>query len=421
MADVLCKPETRRLAPEQIARITYMRDHWTLAYDRFTEWFEILMDAVATDEPGKLVVLIAPTHVGKTALMKHADRALVEMARQDGLPVMGGTYIRLPAPNRGSLDKGEFVDRLLEATGQPRELLAHTVSYGDIRDGALKPWSLPRAGRAPTHAARMRLLIDRINKGYYSAVFLDEAGEIPLLLKSGRMMEAAMQIKEIADLTRKVAFLAGGPEIAPLLWQNAQLTARIQPVWMLPLDPTEEDDVKQFAGVVNAMAEKLGPDYIKEGVFTKSHCAYMVERLWGTVGLGTKVILRATAASLRRGGEPLDWDDLRLWVDYLHQHMAGQMEIEHKMFYAAMDPESRENYWASASHLAVTPTNFHKKGKDAILVPSVLPKAASNAPVSRAGKRGLTRKNLPERPPMNNLPGEPGADAAPSTPSQAAN
>ncbi|MDR5768093.1 MULTISPECIES: TniB family NTP-binding protein [unclassified Caballeronia] len=407
--------EGQSLSREQAARIAHMRDEWTLAYDRYTEWFEQALDHVAAYEPGKLILLIAPTHVGKTALMQHCDRALIEMARRDGLPVGGSAYVRIPSPHRGNLDVGELIDRLLEALGQPSELLAHIAEYGDIREGALKPSQMPRVGRTPTHRARMRALIDRINRGYFSAAFLDEAGEIPLLLKSGKVLEAAMSIKEIADLSRKPTFLAGGPEIAPLLWQSAQLTARIQPIWMCPLDPSKKNDVLQFAGVLATLAKELGPDYIRTDVFNKSRCTYLARQLWGTVGLGTKVVFRATAASLRGDGKPLEWPLLKGWTDYMHQHLSVQMVIEHAMFAAAMDPDNRADYWASASHMAITPQNFHKRGAKTIEVPEDLASLAKAATNSKNRKKGLTPRNIAERPLLRNLPGEPGADLPPES------
>lgn len=397
--------DTKFLSTEQRQHITYVRESWTLLYELYNDWYEEMMDHVATDEPGQLVLLIGPTHVGKTAMMKFCDRILTEIARKAGRAVHGSAYIRLPASVGSKYDKGETYRRLHEA------MLPMTpesfVTYGDPRDGAVKRSMIPRAGRAPTHAALLRAVVNRMNDGY-AASFLDEVGELPLLLKSNAVMEAAMAIKEIADLSRKTAFIGGGPEVAPLLWQNAQLSARIQPIWMHPLDYRVKPHREQFAGVLVALAKELGPTYIKPDTIDVKNAMFIMRHVWGTVGLATKVILRMVSKSLRRDGAPLDWPLLEAGIKRVHDSLRHQMTIEHAMFAAAKDPERRADYWASAGYLNMRTTAFnaktYEKSRDTDPLDSVREEVV---PISRGrGKKGTARPEEPRRAQITDLPGE---------------
>ncbi|WP_233886390.1 hypothetical protein [Paraburkholderia flagellata] len=404
---------TNLLSDEQKAHIHYVRDVLTIQYEYFLNRYDEVMDYISGEEPGLLLVAIGPTHVGKSKLLKYSADVLAEKARQGGLPAYGSAYARIPSPNAGKFDHIETCWRLLEGIEEP--LIEDTVEYNDDpRAGAVDKKQVKGAKRKPTHSAILRRLVKGINAGEHGAVFLDEAGEIPLLLKNRAPMQAAMSIKEVADLVKKPAVLAGGPEIAPLLWMNAQLKARLRPVWVAPFNPQIKEDAIQYASVLRDISKELGNDYIREDVLTIGNCHYMMRQLWGILGLGTKITLRAITESLRHS-EVLEWGYLKRMIDEAHVGMRTLVKIEMAMFYAAQDEDRRSEYWAQAAYVNMTPENFYK-GKEPGIVdaPDVDfeklankgGKGKSNDRPKAGRRKGMARPAVPERPLSKNLPGE---------------
>jgi energy-coupling factor transporter ATP-binding protein EcfA2 len=386
------------ISQEQRDRLLYMREEWTLMYGVYEAWYETMLDFVTIDEPGQLVLLIGTTHVGKTTLMKFLERVLAKKAVAAGLPVYGSSYIRIPAASGSKFDKGETYRRLIQAL-QPN-LPQKNIAYGDPRDGAIKRADLGRV----THAGMLQAVVNRMRDGYY-ALFLDEVGELPLLLKTNAMMEAAMSLKEIADLAQRTAFLAGGPEVAPLLWQNAQLSARLQPIWMHPLRVRVKDERAQFIGFLASMAQELGRDYVKSDVIDVAKGRYIMEQTWGTIGLASKEMVRAVAKSLRRTGKPLDWITLKAGVDLCHEKLKNEMPFEIKMLEAARDPDKRTAYWAMAGKLNMRST-LEGRIAERNRRPKAIDKGTAIKGDSEKGsrisnvKKGTARPNVPERTPM---------------------
>ncbi|WP_176079757.1 AAA family ATPase [Paraburkholderia tropica] len=390
------------LTQDQRNHLAFVRESWTLMYGLYETWYEEMMDYVSVDEPGQLVLLIGPTHVGKTALMKFLERILAKRATDLGMPILGSSYIRIPAASNSKFDKGETYRRLIQAL-QP-ELPQKYVAYGDPRSGAIKPTDMRRM----THAGMLQAVVNRMRDGY-SALFLDEVGELPLLLKTNAMIEAAMAIKEIADLAQRTAFLAGGPEVAPLLWQNAQLTARLQTIWIRPLNIRNKNEVAQFIGFFSGIVHELGPDYIDPEIVSVSNGRYIMMKTWGTIGLASKEIIRAVARSLRRLGKPLQWEMLKECFDRCHERLRYEMAFEIKMFEAAQDPDRRSDYWALASKLNMRSTldgrikernrgySSEKAGEEGKAT------TRNNAQKSNV-KKGTARPEQPERTPMDAVP-----------------
>lgn len=386
----------RVITPEQKERLQKVLTDTLIMHRNMNRAFEELNEIIQLGKPGQLVVLSGPTNVGKTRLVKTMDQMLVAAARDNGLPVWGSTYCRLPSPVRARFDHGETYRRTLCSLEEP--LMENKVEYPNIREGALPRRSMPKARRNPTHAALWQALMNRIQAGHL-AVFFDEAGELPQSLKVTTLRETVNLFKQLADVGGSNAVLVSGPEIGPILWESGQLAARIRLVALDAYDFRVSHDVAVFCKALVKVESELGDDFIEKGTLKMANARVMMRQVRGTFGIALDILVYAVHGALLAGLAPLTWEGLKAAVDKRMEEIGSQVDREQALWVAVKDARLRSKYWgmqAASGYLgkglilpSIPPSEAGESGKAPVSTASPDSAPGANASKGQTAKRGM--------------------------------
>lgn len=406
----------KSLTEEQRRHIREVRDNTIYMHRNFRVAFDRLRLIIEMGKPGQLVVLSGPTNVGKTKIARTMDAMLIVEAMRKGLPLWGSAYQRVPSTSNRRLDHGATYRRFLESLQEP--LIDRKVEYGDIKEGAVPRRQFVNSRRSPTHTAMLGALVSRLKAGH-PAVFIDEAGELAQVLKVTALLEAINLFKEIADLGLSTTVLVGGPEIGPMLWFSGQLRARIKLVPAEAYSLGTKEDIREFAGVMKAFEERVGPTFIEKGTLCAKNALTVQEDCLGTVGIALDIAIDAACSSVVNEHRPLTWQTLAAKVSDCMRDLATLVKHEQELWEALNREELRKKFWGSSASPGfdldefVRPpedsqkaaANRSKEKGEASDVIRVDGSGATDAHVRKAGRaKPARREHRPARMPLGRMP-----------------
>lgn len=321
-------------------RLAYFKAY-TVAHPHLSQADNAVWNAIR-EPAGKLLVFVfGPTGVGKTTLLEHIAKRLMEQALsrmqedQSHLPV---ARLNAMAPSARHFKWPDFYTRALMSVSEP--LIDYKIDYHALRpvfnDKVKRHVTLRSGGDA---ASLQRSWEQAIKYRQIVAILIDEAQHFGKVAKGTTLFEQLDHLKSLAVETQTVYVLAGTYDLPIFRTLNAQLSRRSIDVHVPRYDATKKDDRRAFQQVLLSFQRHLPleepPDLIHQW-------KYCYARSVGCVGLLKGWLTKALAEALESGEKTLSTAQLERHAetaDRCDQMMSDIEEGEKRM---AADPGADE-------------------------------------------------------------------------------
>ena len=322
-------------------------------------------NALMSRDGSFLLLVIGPTHVGKSSLLKRLVYERLERMKRDGLLpdwAVPALYFELIPGDKSFSWKANIESLLIE---QKEILTNFKVEYPDRREGTFSGKPPGLSGRPTEHALR-RTLENFLHQKKVEFMCLDEAANLLHLGSGKRLRHQADFLKSIANRSRAKIILGGSFDVYPLIGQTAQLSSRSEIVNFDRYDPSDESDQEAFFGILCTF-ESFLPFPEKENTLTP-YLSLLMENSVGCVGLLKKVLDRAVTRSLAVGDPRITEESLmknlnsKLLVDQALKEVESGHEIM-KEFLGGGSPERSSIGQRLPSLPALSESSGKKAGK----------------------------------------------------------
>ena len=322
-------------------------------------------NALMSRDGSFLLLVIGPTHVGKSSLLKRLVYERLERMKREGLLpdwAVPALYFELIPGDKSFSWKANIESLLIE---QKEILTNFKVEYPDRREGTFSGKPPGLSGRPTEHALR-RTLENFLHQKKVEFMCLDEAANLLHLGSGKRLRHQADFLKSIANRSRAKIILGGSFDVYPLIGQTAQLSSRSEIVNFDRYDPSDESDQEAFFGILCTF-ESFLPFPEKENTLTP-YLSLLMENSVGCVGLLKKVLDRAVTHSLAVGDPKITKESLmknlnsKLLVDQALKEVESGHEIM-KEFLGGGSPERSSIGQRLPSLPALSESSGKKSGK----------------------------------------------------------
>jgi AAA domain len=321
-------------------RLAYFKAY-TVAHPHLSQADDAVWNAIR-EPAGKLLIFVfGPTGVGKTTLLEHIEKRLLEQAlsrmqeNQSHLPV---ARLNAIAPSARQFKWPDFYTRALRCVAEP--LIDYKIDYHaqiPVFNDKLKRHVTPRSGGDA--AALQRAWEQVIKHRQLVAILIDEAQHFSKVARGASLFEQLDHIKSLAVETQTVHVLAGTYDLPIFRNLNAQLSRRSIDVHFPRYDATKKEDRQAFQKVLLSFQRHLPleepPDLIHQW-------KYCYARSVGCVGILKGWLTKALDEALESGEKTLSSVVLERHaetVDRCDQMISDIEEGEKRM---AADPAANE-------------------------------------------------------------------------------
>ncbi|MBV6859649.1 TniB family NTP-binding protein [Xanthomonas campestris pv. zingibericola] len=246
---------TRKLSPAALHRLT-------IPHPRYQEVERRLFTQLSMGAPGSVVLLVGPTRVGKSRLVRDVSERLVKHpSSDDAQPII---VVEAATTNGGRFSMKHFTIRALQALRHPM--------FGELG-------FVIRQSESETHL-RIRLeqaILHRQTR----YLFIDEAHHLLRTSRSGLAGEVLDSLKCLANATGVILLLAGGYELFTAGLSSPHLNGRMRVIEFARYRDDGLDEVS-FLGIFKGLDECLP---WRKGQSLVAHSAYMKAGTLGCLGL----------------------------------------------------------------------------------------------------------------------------------------
>lgn len=277
--------EEKGFNPQLLKQPREVRQAWfdsrVISHARLTSASDKILKTVRAHAGAEVVLVIGPTGVGKTTLMEHVMRAIIERA----LPNMKKNPGYIPTasitcqnPTLGIYDWTEHFTRILIAL---KEVLIDRKIYlpeaGPLPDEVK---SLVKREKGNQRALR-RAAENTLKYRELSGFFVDEAQYIIKGKSEEGVINQADTVRSMADASNTLHVLLGHYDLIALRNLNGQLGRRSRTVHFTRYYIDDKEDLKEFATVFKTLQAKLPlPNRPQLG----KHLEFAFERTVGCIG-----------------------------------------------------------------------------------------------------------------------------------------
>lgn len=260
------------LAAPPAERLASFEQRCTIEHARLQEACEAVVHAICSPgegadlpRPGALVLVMGPSRVGKTTLVRLLEHQLLTRAgarlRSDPghIPVVRFTAV---GPGSGRYDWTDYYTAVLRQLGDPFvERMPASVRTRDLREAAAEA------------------LLQR----HPAAVLIDEAHHLAKAANGRRLQDHLDHLKYLENRTGVSHVLVGTYEMRPFRTVSAQLACRSVDVHFPRYDATKTGDRTIFRSVVWALQRQL--PVADEPPLVEKHWEFLYARSIGCIGL----------------------------------------------------------------------------------------------------------------------------------------
>lgn len=243
-----------------------------IEHPRLLDAVEATMQAIcapgngtSTRRPGTMVLVIGPSRVGKTTLIRLLEeRLLVRGAAQMRQDCGYQPWARITAPGSetGRFDWQDY--------------------YKAVLRGFQDPFVDGRTARIPTRELREAMEMALLERKPL-AIIVDEAHHLAKATNGRRLQDQLDHLKHIENLTSVSHVLVGTYELRPFRTVNAQLACRSVDVHFPRYDATNAEDCRIFRSVLWALQRQL--PVADEPPLADQHWQFLYARSIGCIGL----------------------------------------------------------------------------------------------------------------------------------------
>lgn len=307
MTDETNQPEEQRKAPESFppellaqsvaTRLEYFERRCFISHSRLQEALEEIVQAIcppgeqtSTRRPGTMVLVIGPSRVGKTTLIRLLEERL--LARTQALMASDPNFM----PFASILAAGSGANRFEWAEYYRAVLRALHDPFVDGKVARIRARELREAMETALHERKPL------------AVIVDEAHHLAEAARGSRLQSQLNHLKHFENSTGVSHILVGTYEMRPFRKANAQLACRSVDVHFPRYDASIEADAQIFQSVVWALQRQIPVE--KEPPLT-DHWEFLYARSIGCVGLLKMHLSRALNLALTEKAKTVTLTHLR--------------------------------------------------------------------------------------------------------------
>jgi hypothetical protein len=278
-------------------RLDYFRNH-TVAHAALKEADEAVMQAIEQPAGTSLVFVFGPTGVGKTTLLLHIQKKLIEASQKDRpeekghIPVAG---MEAAASDSRNFDWKEYYRRALITLSEP--LIGHKIDYSN-RDARRNRIGHLVFNTKPATSELRLALEDALRYRRLRAFIVDEAQHLTRMASGRKLQDQLDCIKSLSNMTGTVHLLVGTYELLALRNLSGQLSRRSADVHFRRYRVDSATDAKAFQSVLWDFQRHLPvpqePDFLR-------HWQYIYERTIGCVGVLKTWLMKSLADVIRVG------------------------------------------------------------------------------------------------------------------------
>ena len=283
------------------ARLDYFKAY-TVAHPLLDQADKAVWNALREPAGALLVFVFGPTGVGKTTLLAHIEKRLVEAALlrmqedQDHVPVL---RLDAVAPAMSQFRWADYYHRGLMALHEP--LIDHKVDY-HLRQPI---WSEKR-NMFVSPRTRSRANVDELRLAFElalkyrrpRAVLIDEAQHLAKLARGSRLLDQLDHLKSLAVMSQTVHVLVGTYDLLVFRNLNAQLGRRSIDVHFPRYNATKKDERQAFQQVLLTFQRHLPLEDPPDLVHQWKYC---YARTVGSVGVLKDWLTKALDEALEMG------------------------------------------------------------------------------------------------------------------------
>ncbi len=279
------------------ARLEYFEQRCLISHPRLQEALETIIQAIcppgegaSTRRPGTMALVIGPSRVGKTTLIRLLEERL--LARTKALMASDPSFI----PFASILAAGSGANRFEWAEYYRAVLRALHDPFVDGKVARIRARELREAMETA--------LLERKPL----AIIVDEAHHLAEAARGSRLQSQLNHLKHFENATGVSHILVGTYEMRPFRKANAQLACRSVDVHFPRYDASVEQDAQVFQSVVWALQRQLPVE--KEPPLV-DHWEFLYARSIGCVGLMKMHLNRALNLALTEKAETVTLTHLR--------------------------------------------------------------------------------------------------------------
>jgi hypothetical protein len=278
-------------------RLDYFRNH-TVAHTILKEADEAVMQAIEQPAGTSLVFVFGPTGVGKTTLLLHIQKKLIEASQKDRPEEMGHIPVasmEAAASDSRNFDWKEYYRRALMTLSEP--LIGHKIDYSN-RDARRNRIGHLVFNTKPATSELRLALEDALRYRRLRAFIVDEAQHLTRMASGRKLQDQLDCIKSLSNMTGTVHLLVGTYELLALRNLSGQLSRRSADVHFRRYRADSATDAKAFQSVLWDFQRHLPvpqePDLLQ-------HWQYIYERTIGCVGVLKTWLMKSLADVIRVG------------------------------------------------------------------------------------------------------------------------
>ncbi len=294
MTDETNQPEEQGRAPESFppellaqsveARLEHFERRCFISHPRLQEALEEIIQAIcppgeqtSTRRPGTMVLVIGPSRVGKTTLIRLLEERL--LARTQALMASDPNFM----PFASILAAGSGANRFEWVEYYRAVLRALRDPFVDGKVARIRARELREAMETALHERNPL------------AIIVDEAHHLAEAARGSRLQSQLNHLKHFENSTGVSHILVGTYEMRPFRKANAQLACRSVDVHFPRYDASIEADAQIFQSVVWALQRQIPVE--KEPPLT-DHWEFLYARSIGCIGLLKMHLSRALNLAL---------------------------------------------------------------------------------------------------------------------------
>src|SRR6266516_4413625 len=285
------------------ARLDYFKGY-TIAHPALSGAFNEVWNALREPAGALLIFVFGPTGVGKTTLLAHIEKRLIERA----LPMLEQDRSHLPvvkleavAPSARQFRWPDFYNRALISVRET--LVEDKVNYDLLTpryNAQLQRYVAPRTG---VDVAELRLAWEQVlTYRRPSAVLIDEAQHLAKMSRGVKLLDQLDHLKSLAVMSQTVHVLAGTYDLLVFRNLSAQLSRRSIDVHFPRYRATDKEERLAFQKVLLTFQRHLPLEEAPDLVHQWKLC---YARTIGCVGLLKDWLTKALAEALETGAKTI--------------------------------------------------------------------------------------------------------------------
>src|SRR6266567_3216580 len=307
MNDEINQPEELTGVPESFppellaqpvgARQEYFEQRCLISHPRLQEALETILQAIcppgegaSTRRPGTMVLVIGPSRVGKTTLIRLLEERLTSMSKAQMLSdpsFIPFASILAAGPGTNRFEWAEYYRAVLRALHDP---------FVDGKVAQIRTKEL--------RAAMETALLERKPL----AIIVDEAHHLAEAARGSRLQSQLNHLKHFENATGTSHILVGTYEMRPFRKVNAQLACRSVDVHFPRYDAAIDADAQVFQSIVWALQRQLP---VAQEPALIEHWEFLYARSIGCVGLLKLHLNRALNLALAEQAKTVTLTHLR--------------------------------------------------------------------------------------------------------------